>query len=1003
MANSAFEGIPAEWVRDFRDEDTRTWVAAATRIGHMGHAATAFLESQLSERDSIHARRHAFCCLAAYLDGLRPGQDLRFDLGFAKRAERVPVRAELRRWMIDIMLVDLEQRHPRLDLLKQVLPSFEERIAENMAALEARRETITGNSKMPADAKARELAVIEEELGLWKGERTEFSSFEAFYERTRKRGRKKLTREEKLAKALRGNEWVFASFMAGATPGLLAYLGIPLDLLVQTLARLTLDFDNKIALVKNIPRVLLRFPRERVEDREHLGGLVEALVKRLPQPGGEPAHWVEYLGALRDLSTADDIGFRIAPDSLHSAYTKWRAARDPEVKEEWAIRAVREAERQFCPDTPWREKSVAEWTALPIFYEIMQNPGKGCEKWRRFDLEHRLKLARQCVADWQDKNPCLLITLVRLLKLLLNKELRTIGADKSPLRTCRRQINWIRPLVAAWNLRGTVNKDVATIATRVLCRAYDYAQEHNRITDYRCLLYTVLYALPEESILREMTKYAQTAAVRKHLRLVCTFIKTDEDDTTRKHKTFNAFRDAVWGNDDKGGILGMVRCLGRANKTQPLQDDADNILRWMIEQRVEQELTSSVDIPTRPSPGYRHELQHEIKTRSDVAKQEIVSLVNRLVTLEREVMDIGDNPNAVVRAMREASNTLRELLQKSRAALPLLERELVGHAIGAECELLAKRLGVLGRVFDGEDEKEAERVAKGNGETVTTPGDRNIVIRWMLRRFMLRELAPEANRVLQSLLSWRFVGWWMAAPFILCIAMRGLIAALERSWQLPYGSLLDSYAWLWGMPFVLIVAANAFLLGKYWKLKHRLPGGISRTSFLLPQMIGALFLGIMESFAADETWAMGFKGSRAIWLLNLVIFLAASYFFVRYVMLRDQERSGGAERNRKLKRRAWDVLAIGHWQAFALITLFALLQGNIMGDANRANLDGSSFDAFSDLAGGALPHIIEIRPPSLAGCGWLCLKVYPWAILAWTVRLFFFSAIFERIMNRARD
>jgi hypothetical protein len=105
-------------------------------------------------------------------------------------------------------------------------------------------------------------------------------------------------------------------------------------------------------------------------------------------------------------------------------------------------------------------------------------------------------------------------------------------------------------------------------------------------------------------------------------------------------------------------------------------------------------------------------------------------------------------------------------------------------------------------------------------------------------------------------------------------------------------------------------------------------------------------------------------------------------------------------RSRILRKRALHVLALGLFQAFTLITLFALLRGAVMGGPNRTDLIQASvqfLDPISRWLGELIPNWIVVGETDAAPIRFL---IFPWAILTWTVELFFFSAIFERILNR---
>jgi hypothetical protein len=82
----------------------------------------------------------------------------------------------------------------------------------------------------------------------------------------------------------------------------------------------------------------------------------------------------------------------------------------------------------------------------------------------------------------------------------------------------------------------------------------------------------------------------------------------------------------------------------------------------------------------------------------------------------------------------------------------------------------------------------------------------------------------------------------------------------------------------------------------------------------------------------------------------------------------------------------------------------------VMSGPGRADLPQSPSDSISVLVGRYVPHEVTIEfggifnRAVLGGSGPLiAVEILPWAILVWTVKLFFFSAIFQRIMSRYGD
>ncbi len=227
-----------------------------------------------------------------------------------------------------------------------------------------------------------------------------------------------------------------------------------------------------------------------------------------------------------------------------------------------------------------------------------------------------------------------------------------------------------------------------------------------------------------------------------------------------------------------------------------------------------------------------------------------------------------------------------------------------------------------------------------------------------------RELSG-GSRVLRLLTSPWEVGLWIGVPYALCVLFN---LADRYIWK------EHDLAWIAGLPFALAPLAGLVLVAAYLIPKGRHFERKDRASMLIPHMVGALFLGIMERFAADEHWSLAFESNPVIRWLNIGIFLAASIFFVRFVMLRTQSPQPRG-------------------------TTYSMLMGGVMSGVSRANIAAVSLDQLGPMAAfvdAVIPNRIQV--PLIPG--YLVVPVFPWAILTWTVQLFFFSAIFERIMNR---
>jgi len=1012
--------IPENLIRDLRDEDTEVWIEAAVKIGRMGRQAAGFLAAGLRDTSNLHLWRHCWAAYAAYLDTMEPGTDVAFripkDSFFVKgKGPDFPeVDADrLRELLCFLIATGLRETTIPLRELRHSLPAFEAvarflkvRIKGDIEKKEKALAT-EGQDDAKRTPIRRELDRVRAELDALRLGDTPLCRF-----------------KRRLNLKLR--PWVIGSFLGGGSADLVGYLQIPLHLLVGALARLAAPGGDAIAFVAGLPRLLRDLPTRDPQEVDFAEAVARRLIESIPDRKGSSLHWIEYVvsiqnlavekGLARDWSIDSLLAAELQDGELRAALLAWAKA-EPNDKEQCAITLARKAEAHFCPTLRWREKSADEHLAVEIFAMVLLRPGEPSQgAWRRFGLQHRVGVVRDAVQQWKG-NPHLLVPLVRLLKRLLFNELRCVSEGTSPLKVCRQHIYLIHPLVAEWNLRGTINKDLATIATRALCSCRTYCERTGNAEEYRSLLYTVLYALPETAILKDMGQYAQNEQVEKDLGLLREFLDAPEDNMDLRSASHSRFLESIWGGGTSGaaGLRGLLAALRReeGKRTVALSPDEKAALRWLARQKAGVETVAAAGVVTSPSPDYRRELEREIETRAESVVREVSGTVDRLATHERGIRDISDDPDSITDAMRRALDAMEKLRQLCRGALPFMERDLVTVALANERTALEGRAAMLTGVFDAEDEDLAARIAHEEEKEHVTEGDRRLVVRWMLDRFMLKELNRGRNRVLKWLLDRRFVFAWIAIPFLLCILLRGVLYAAARAAGIPPGQVLAQWQWLTGLPFLLLLVANGVLLWAYAKGGERVPGGMSRASLLLPQMVGGLFLGIMHSLSSDEFWALGFMGHRAMWLANTGIFLGASYFFVRHVMFRDQlGRQPPADRNPLLAKRTWNVLAIGHWQAFFLITLFSLLSGNVMGGSGRAGLESAGLDHFSQTAGLMLPHVITIAPclpgwgglPGVVrGAEWLCLRIYPWAILTWTVRLFFFSAVFERVISRSSE
>ena len=309
-------------------------------------------------------------------------------------------------------------------------------------------------------------------------------------------------------------------------------------------------------------------------------------------------------------------------------------------------------------------------------------------------------------------------------------------------------------------------------------------------------------------------------------------------------------------------------------------------------------------------------------------------------------------------------------------ALPCVERAVVGRALETRSSQLELRLERLVRVLEREDEafaSETIRARVESGDEDASDEDERLVEEWMLSRYMVAELAKTHGLfILRLLTSPLFVGLWVLLPHFAC-------AALHHTGQLS----------LRGLPYAVSATGGLVLLALYFATgRRRLT--ISAGRFLLPQTSAALFVGLMEVVSADESWSVAVLEYPWVRVFKMLAFLVLGFVFIREVLLSGQLQSR-SERGTK-NRRAASVMSLVMWQSAVGVVVFGVLFGRIMGA--RAAFDPAPLEVVPHL-GAWLPSEVQLAGFS-GGAGY---RIFPWALLPWTIQVFFLSANFERILS----
>lgn len=957
----------------FRDEDVAVFVRAAFDIGQCGPDAVPFLDEKLGQTENHHEHRHAWTAAAALLHALRSGSDadpvVNAKLGFwtRRRTSDEPQEIRLREWAKDrlerLVLEGLKQSDLQVEDLES-WGGFKRIREEETDRLRQRIDSL------PADKKARAVESLQRSVDLWNDPSSTLS-------------------ELKKSDVLPQDYWVVGSFVAGMTPGLVRDLGMPLSLFMRGMLELAAAGGDAIGLVASLPYMLARVDREDEDEVEDLKTALQVLLDHFPSHRGRVMHWVELVVQLQRV--VPDFGAEHAktifsaiedelPEGLAALFTRWSVDRD----EDSSSRLVRACEDAFVGEDRWIERSESERLALAVYCLVLRFPSDAAKRWKRFSLDHRIRIGWKAMERWRSDNSEILTTVVRLLKVLLHQQLDRAGAINTA-RLCHKQLYWILPLISDWNLRGTINKDLATIASRALSRCHDYCERKPAEQEtYVQLAYTLFYALPEAELLREIALYARNPVVKGHF-------SRFSDTKVHAAERYGAFVDSLHADSSLEHGLDtrrLMKELGRSSASRgcKLSDVSVYTLTSLLGIRERWVLVREAGHPESISKSFVKELEREIRSRTTPILASFENVVGEIAHLEDQVAEIGGNAEDTLNAYRRLMDRLRVLEKLCTDHLPKPEREVVGHALTQYIDRERDALQPLAAIIDQEDEAQATEALSAEHRTI-----RGLVVRWMLDRYMLRELLASRSP-LRLFLKPHWVLAWILLPY--------LFSGLLRTFLGSRG--LSDLDWLTGVPFLSVPFVSLLVIFVHIRCKSCLGSEYPGVSLLIPQFIGTLFLGVMQSITADETWSLGFLANPLVRLIRISVFLFGSYFFVRYVMLGRQSpeptsSAGTAEPRCILRERAMGLLSLGLWQAFGLVTLFMILYGGVMGSATRADLPGAAetLDWLSTLVGDFVPHTIHVGSKD----GILAFVLYPWPILSWTVELFFFSAIFERIMS----
>lgn len=1012
----------------FCDEDTTTWTAAARAIGkralHDEKAAALiarWLERGEDDEDlNIHRFRHACCALASYLSE-ESADRARFEDAIAREV-RVPLLEAI------FGSLALEGRVAELAAVPELSAAFEiwkKDEAEKLGAL-VEKLRATGNTRGEEYNQRRLdiLRALSPASAIPKEFRPDLGS--RFHDLS---------------------PWALASYFAGVGSSR-ALLGLPFEPMVKGLLAIALERKSAgLPLVLNLPQVFSAV-RAELPDEPWQRALTVLENSTSVDWAADRLHYNEYIENLAAISTRKSF-LQLWTNGLElPGWLKDELAAIIELAKDGGSQAARRSgillrritREYFSDDWRWEELDEGARFSLNVYTLLLlggvrallpasargeagsgSGPAAGAQKKvRELRLVHRVAIVLEGIKSASKARDQVLPALVRGLKILLGAELN-LHRNKPDLgEILRRQVAIVQPLIAEWQLPGTLRKDLATI----VCRVLEEALRSDR-TVFVDLLFTILFALPDQVIFRELLEYSTDERLASLIRAIVEVIEQAGGDhalTLYAGVVEQLSRIAAETREEKWvrHLNALVRRLARVGElgdsSAPELSAVETALMRLLDFgcRATNAWDAASIVKSSDKKGERWaekealaKLEQEARARFDRFQR----VLDDVELLEADCLPEAGRPHAskdLVRRWRRLLASLDELLVLCARELPYLEREICARLLKSRIAHLEERLHSLVRVLEREDEtiavsmiqqhivktslhsgpslpaSPASKIAKAQARTISQ--DAVLIEEWMLERYMIRELAGVMKlRVLGLITSPLFVGIWLALPF--------LTSALLHH--------LGIFAWR-GVPFAVITVCNAILLLGYF-LEARSARSISSSTgrFLLPQITAALFLGLNEVLSTDEAWSLAVFEYPWVRTFTVTAFLAAGFFFTREVLLKDQLRTA----MKKKTRRAASVMALVLWQSFVLVGFFGVLGGRLMGQ--RAEITAVEL---AKLPPRFLPHEVDLGEMFLAPVDSSLLfppeapfRIFPWAMLTWTVQVFFFSAVFERIMQRRGD
>ncbi len=1048
-------------IQQFDDEASHIWIPAAVALGSRAMQdkdARDFLRGRLSsEQQEIFNRRRVLGAVAAMAShGLEHFHDREFDFAHELCAKVRKILRGLCEGYVraKATLQDLELWPAWRALFEEARAKRLNQLRDTIARLSDKPQAVESNREKLARLEVLSGQALVSEAGLssgWSLPPEERASQEVPGEQDGKKKRDL-------------GEWDVASYMAGVSRPE-GFLGLPVDLVTRALLHAGRDFGLVRNLPRALLQMQagldadlaariqgIRFdafeetwfdrPQDLVDYTADLRELRPAMdFLGLWTRNLDPACRTKFREILRQPRAAEIHAFALfLLERLPKEDSHWQGA---------SVSARCEAATFIFLLMPARRAEKA-----------IRKPFSG-QSWP--DLEQRLSLCRRALVHVRESRKIVLPFFVRSLVTLLHEQMEPAKGDTA-VKIAEWQLHLVQPLLCQWNLPGTIRKDLATVVARGLTIVFHGARQRFVGLLYtvlytlpeRGILQKVVERCPDadvsgvfhslQSVLGglERTSASKDCQGRgqagpqgddSSVPAATESPKSGARTLLVRYDRYLDHLESTLGSPVGDRLLKALRelepllCpLGFAERVTPEQEANLRVL-FSVRQRA-QRLAAEIG---RSPAGVLElgqdefgELELRVETDAEADAECLSELLHGLWGVEKDCASGGDSPQPlqVLRTWRELAARLGALRRACLDCLPYPEREVVNRCLSERLAAIEACRDTVIAVYGDEDEKEARAVLEDSTRTAAAPASkaregggqiaarglvasvppaaseqaqppeevappinlRNLFLTplmqtWMLRRHMVRELS-EVHRLhlLRRLTSCRFVLTWIAAPFLAA----GLLS-----------SLWVGRADLAGLPFAAVILLNLLVM---ILVLRQSTGILPKGQLFMPQVTGALILGILQVGNSSPSWNITLQMNPWVRLIVAALYAGGAYFFTRELLLGSQLR-GHPERK---YRRTLAVMAFGLWQSFALVSLFMVMAGSVM--SGRPSFAPSELAPLDAAFARWLPYEVALGPgffqrATVPGA----FRIFPWVILTWTLQVYFFTAIVERVLKGSKD